>query len=92
MEDKLNDARTKNKALKKKIGKIDAEIYELITDLQSMVDRLMVKECQLNCIQLAPPVICVQAPKQKKSIGTNTDSSPRKISDASTQMPVLYLA
>ena len=92
MEDKFNDARTKNKALKKKIGKIDAEIYELITDLQSMVDRLRVKECQLNFIQLAPPVICVQAPKQKKSIGTNTDSSSQKVSDASTQMPVLYLA
>ena len=71
---------------------MDAEIYELKTDLQSMVDRLKVKECQLNFIQLAPPVLCVQASKQKKSIGTNTDGSPRKVSDASTLMPVLYLA
>ena len=61
MEDKLNDARTKNKALEKKIGKLDAEIFDLKTDLQSMVDRLRVKECQLNFIQLAPPVLCVQA-------------------------------
>ena len=45
LKDKLKDAQTKNKALKKKIGKIDAEIYELKTDLQSMVDRLKVKEC-----------------------------------------------
>ena len=57
-----------------------------------MVDRFKVKECQLNFIQLALPVLCVQAPKQKKSIGTNTDSSLRKVSDASTQMPLLYLA
>ena len=76
MEDKLNDARTKNKALKRKIGKIDAEILR----------------CQLNINQLAPSVPCVQAPKQKKNIGTNTDSRPRKVSDASTQMPVLYIA
>ena len=43
MEDKLNNARTKNKALEKIIGKMDAEIYELKTDLQSMVDRLKVR-------------------------------------------------
>ena len=61
LEDKFNDARTKNTALEKKIGKKDAQIYELKTDLQSMVDRLKVKECQLNFIHLAPPVLCVQA-------------------------------
>ena len=92
LEDKLNDARTKNKALEKKIGKIDAEIHKLKTVLQSIADRLKVKKCQLYFIQLSSPVLCVQAPKQKKSIGTNTDSSLGKVSDASTQMPVLYLA
>ena len=74
--------RTKNKALG---GKLDAEIYELKTDLQSMVDRLKLKECQLNFIQLAPPETCVPVPIQKKSMGTNTDSSSRKVSDVSTQ-------
>ena len=64
---------------------LDAEIYELKTDLQSMVDRLKLKECQLNFIQLAPPETCVPVPIQKKSMGTNTDSSSRKVSDVSTQ-------
>ena len=32
LEDKFNDARTKNKALEKKIKKMDAEIYELKID------------------------------------------------------------
>ena len=36
MVDKINDARTKNKALEKKIGKMDAEIYEVKIDLQSL--------------------------------------------------------
>ena len=47
LEDKLNDARNKNKALEQKVGKMDAEIYEMKIDLQSMVDRLRVKECHL---------------------------------------------
>ena len=66
-------------------GGLDAEIYELKTDLQSMVDHLKLKECQLNFIQLAPPETCVPVPIQKKSMGTNTDSSSRKVSDVSTQ-------
>ena len=57
-----------------------------------MVDRLRVKECQLNFIQLAPPVPCVPAPIQQRSLGTNTDSRSPKVSDASTQMPDIYLA
>ena len=32
LEDKLNDARTKHRALEKKIKKMDAEIYELKID------------------------------------------------------------
>ena len=46
--DKLYNARTKNKVLEKKIGEMEAEIYELKTDLQSMVDPLKVEKCQLN--------------------------------------------
>ena len=75
MEDKLNDARTKNKALEKKIGTMDAKMYELKTYLHSTVDRLKVEEFQLNFIQLSPPVPCVSAPIQKKSIRTNTDGT-----------------
>ena len=79
LEDKLNDARTKNKALEKKIGKLDAEIYELKTDLQSIVDRLRVKACQLNFIQLAPRYPAFQLLYRR-----NTDSSSRKVSDVYT--------
>ena len=50
LEDKLNDARTKNRALEKKIGKMDAEIHKLKTALQSIADRLKVKKCQLYFI------------------------------------------
>ena len=60
---------------------MDAEIYELKTNLQYLVDSLKIEECQLNLIQLAPLVPCVSAPIQKKSIGTNTDTSSRKVSD-----------
>ena len=79
LEDKLNDARTKNKALEKKIGKLDAEIYELKTDLQSKLDRFRVKACQLNFIQLAPRYPAFQLLYRR-----NTDSSSRKVSDAYT--------
>ena len=60
---------------------MDAEIYELKTDLQYMVDSLKIEESQLNLIQLAALVPCVLAPIHKKSIGTNTDRSSWKVSD-----------
>ena len=78
MEDKLNDARTKNKALKKKIGKIDAEIYELKTDLQSMEDRLRVKACQLNFIQLAPRYPAFKFLNRRKALEPTPTVDPEK--------------
>ena len=39
LKDKLNDARTTNKALKKKIGKMRAEIYELKLNRSSIYGR-----------------------------------------------------
>ncbi|XP_061190312.1 transient receptor potential cation channel subfamily M member 8-like [Saccostrea echinata] len=44
LEDKLNDARTKNKALEKKIGQMDTEIFELREALRSVSNRLVAKE------------------------------------------------
>ena len=82
LEGKIKGARTQNKALEKKIGKMDAEIYELKTDLQSMIVRLRIKDCQINFIQLVTTVHCVTVHIQKKITGTNTDSSSRKVSNA----------
>ena len=82
MEGKIKGARTQNKALEKKIGKMDAEIYELKTDLQSMIVRLRIKDCQMNFIQLVTTMHCVTVHIQKKIIGTKTDSSSRKVSNA----------
>ena len=71
---------------------MDAKIYDMKIDRQFIVDHLRVKECQLNFIQLAPLIPFFPVPIQKKKMGTCTNGSSRKVSDASTQIPTILLA
>lgn len=48
LEEKLEDARTKNKALEKKISRKDVDIFKLESEIQSLMDRLRNKEGQIN--------------------------------------------
>ena len=61
-------------------------------DCQFIVDHLRVKVCQLNFIQLAPLILFIPVLIQKKRMGTYTNGSSKKVTDASTQIPAILLA
>lgn len=81
LEEKLEDARTKNKALEKKISRKDVDIFKLESEIQSLMDCLRNKEGQMNMLRFAPPFVPI--PIRKRSVETNTETL--HLTEASSQ-------